>query len=293
MSDSFTAVYSDGELLISGRRHPAGSLAVLALNIPKTTVSALEALNRRREDERDEKRLERLVSSIDLVSSTAERIPVSECAELVDDVICFRVYIKRFLSLGLVNKGAEDYYAFSTEHASMSAQLRREDNLRRTVLGLDINASVSFSVDSGRLCERLRFGSIRELLLFDFLRAMEHSRTPRACHCCGEFFVPSRSGEVYCTGEAPDGDGKSCREIGARRRFAEKLSGNDILRLYRAACGRVYSRKSRGGISAAEALEMTSLCTELRDRALSGEITIDQLGEGLIRATRKRPKPTA
>jgi len=288
MSDAFVAVYSEGELVCSGRREPAGSLAVRALNLTKTAVAGMEALSRRREEGDNFARLEQTVSDLALVTDTARTLPLTDYAGLLDDIICFRVYVRRALSQPLDGHGAEDHRIFCTEVEAMRRQLRREDNLRRTVLGEDISPVVDFVVDNGRLCERLTFGSMRELLLFDLLRAMERSRTPRACKCCGEYFVPTRSGEVYCTGEAPDGDGKTCREVGARRKFVEKLSGNDILRLYRAACGRVYTRKSRGGISAADAQAMIHSCTELRDRALAGELTIDELGEQLSKATSPR-----
>lgn len=288
MPDIFVATYSEGDLVLSGQREPAGSLAVIALNLSKTEVSGLEALCRRKEDPESSARLEQAVASLDLVAHTAEKLPLSDCAAMLDDIVCFRVYVRRVISQGLSGRGAEDYAAFRAGLETTSRQLRREDNLRRTVLSMDISPSVAFVPENGRLCERVSFGSLRELLLFDLLRAMERSHTPRACKCCGEYFVPTRSGEVYCTGLAPDGEGKTCREVGARRKFAEKLSGNDVLRLYRAACGRVYTRKSRGGISAPDAKEMIRRCTELRDRALAGELTIDELGEQLSMATGKR-----
>ncbi len=288
MPDIFVATYSEGDPMLSGRREPAGSLAVMALNLSKTEVSGLEALCRKKEDPDSAARLEQAVASLALVASTAEKLPLNDCAAMLDDIVCFRVYVRRVLSLGLSGRGAEDYAAFCAGLETTSRQLRREDNLRRTVLSMDISPTVTFAAENGRLCERVSFGSLRELLLFDLLRAMERSHTPRACKCCGEYFVPTRSGEVYCTGLAPDGEGKTCREVGARRKFAEKLSGNDVLRLYRAACGRVYTRKSRGGISAADAKEMIRRCTDLRDRALAGELTIDELGEQLSMATGKR-----
>lgn len=288
MSDTFIAIYSAGELVLSGRHEPAGSLAAQALNLSKAAVASLENLCRRRDDADSAAQFQQAAASLELVSAAAESLPLQDCTGLVDDIICFRVYVRRFLSLALSGSGAEDYAAFCTELENLRAQLRREDNLRRTVLSTDISPRVDFTVENGQLCERVSFSSMRELLLFDLLRAMERSRTPRACRCCGVYFVPTRSGEVYCTGLAPDGNGKTCREVGARRKFAEKLSSNEILRLYRAACGRVYTRKSRGGITADAAAEMIRLCTALRDQALAGELAIEDLGEELSRATRSR-----
>lgn len=287
MSGTFIATYSEGELLLAGRREPAGSIAAHALNLPKAMVSGAEAMCRKGEDSECRARLRQILSSMELMSADDEAF-TGDCSALLDDIICFRVYVRRVLSQHLSGKSAEDYCAFCSELESMSRQLRREDNLRRTVLSTEINPTVGFVVENEHLCERVSFSSIRELLLFDLFRAMERSHTPRACKCCGEYFVPTRSGEVYCTGEAPDSNGKTCREVGARRKFAEKLSGNDILRLYRAACGRVYTRKSRGGITADVATEMIRRCTELRDSALNGELTIEELGERLSKATSTR-----
>jgi len=287
MSDIFIATYSAGELVLSGRYEPAGSLAALALNLPKNTVASLEALGRKRDSD-SLARFQQSAAALELISGTAESLPLKNSAGLLDDIICFRVYVRRFLSLDLSGSGAEDYMTFRAELENLHAQLRREDNLRRTVLSTDISPRISFTVENGQLCERVEFSSIRELLLFDLLRSMERSRTPRVCRCCGVYFVPARSGEVYCTGLAPDGNGKTCREVGARRKFAEKLSSNEILRLYRAACGRVYTRKSRGSLSAEDAAEIIRACTALRDQALAGELDIDQLGEQLSKTTRNR-----
>lgn len=288
MSDTYTATYAEGELLFAGNCEPAGSLVVRALNLPKATVSGMESQCRKREDAENAARFERTVSSLELVTGTAGQIPPEDGTALLDDIVCFRVYVRRALSGNLTGRGAEDFRTFHEGLETMSRQLRREDNLRRTVLSTEINPAVSFAVEDGRLCEKISFGSMRELLLFDLMRAMERSHIPRACKCCGEYFVPSRAGEVYCTGMAPDGEGKTCREVGARRKFAEKLSGNDVLRLYRAACGRVYTRKSRGGISAADAAEIINQCTALRDRALAGEMSIEELGEQLSKVTRAK-----
>lgn len=287
MPDTFIATYSMGELVISGRHEPAGTLAAMALNLTKNAVSSLEALCLRRDGD-SAARFQRAAAAMELVSATAAGLPLSDPAGLVDDIICFRVYMRRFLALSLSGSGAEDHAAFRSSLDSLSAQLRRGDNLRRTVLSTELRPDISFGVEGGQLCERIAFSSMRELLVFDLLRAMERSHTPRACRCCGLYFVPARSGEVYCTGLAPDGDSKTCREIGARRKFAEKLSGNEILRLYRAACGRVYTRKSRGGITADTAADMIHQCTLLRDQALAGELGIEELGEQLSRATKSR-----
>ena len=287
MPDTFIATYSMGELVLNGRLEPAGTLAAMALNLTKNAVSALESLCRQRDDD-GTVRFQRAVAATELVSTTAARLPLSDAVGLVDDIVCFRVYMRRFLSLPLSGSGAEDHSAFRSSVDALSAQLRRDDNLRRTVLSTTLHPEISFSVEGGQLCERIAFSSMRELLVFDLLRAMERSHTPRACRCCGLYFVPARSGEVYCTGLAPDGDGKTCREIGARRKFTEKLSGNEILRLYRAACGRVYTRKSRGGITADTAADMIRQCTLLRDQALAGELSIEELGDQLSRATKAR-----
>ncbi len=286
MSDTFTAVISAGELVVAGHREPMGSLAARALNLPKTTVQALEQLRRSKDDPEAADRMKKIAASVELFGIAAEHPPVTDLDSLLDDLVCFRVYVRRLLSQEPGGSGAEDYARFTAELENLSTQLRREDNLRRTVLSTNISPCVDHIAENGRLCRRLRFDSLRELLLYDLLCAMENSHTPRPCLCCGCFFVPTRTGEVYCTGVAPHTFGKTCREVGARRKFAEKLSGNEILRLYRAACGRVYTRKSRGSITADDAAGMIHRCTQLRDQALGGEISIDELGEQLTAATR-------
>ena len=50
----------------------------------------------------------------------------------------------------------------------------------------------------------------------------------------------------------------------------------------------MYTRKSRGGIDADTAADMIHQCTLLRDQALAGELSVEELGDLLSRATKNR-----
>jgi len=277
----FSIAYHADKAYIGGKFVPAGTLACSALNLPKETISYLESLYRRQRKGADSRELRDALYSLDCVSAVTDLLP-DNCLEVLDQLICFRAYIKHFLQRYDVSANSgEAWEAFLDKLDDLVAQARNMDNYSRTVLQPNLcEATIVYNIHAGKLCEEIGI-SYGDILLFDLLRSMEHGHPPRLCPCCGNWFIPSRGDEVYCSSPAPDADGRTCREVGAARAFAKRADSSEPLGLCRAACSRIYTRKNRGQVTAEQAAELTAECRRLRDLALAEEITIEELRQQL------------
>lgn len=287
MIDSYWIAYHLNRAYWGGEWRQAGELAASALNCPRETVSELERLYRDREIDT----LSAKLMELDFISATTGDISAEAAVEAVDDLVCFRVYIRHFLSRYCSRQGESDALnAFLHSLDGLAAQLRSEENPRRTVLSTEMTPEMGCRPVGGQVCECLAFGSLRELLLFDVMRALEAGLAPRTCENCGRYFAPPRPGVVRCGGNAEE-----CRDAGAEKAPVDETSV-EIQRLYSTACGRLYTRKSRGTLSSADADRMLAQCAALRDRAAAGELDTAALDAELFAVTggrRRSPNKTA
>ena len=277
MFSDFSLIYHNNEVYFDGGFKPAGTIACMALGLKKETVIMLEELYREQKRTGDCHKLREGLYALPCVTCAADLLP-EDCANIFDELICFRVYMRHFLQK-YISQG--NYASIWTEYLEdldrIAAQLKSVDNLTRTVLHPDFEeVSISFREKGGELCECVNAG-IGSLLLYDLLRALESGHAPKKCPCCGSWFMPSKGNEVYCSGTAPGSGGKACRELGASRSFTRRTAESKPMQLCRSACGRIYNRKSRGKLDEQEAAGLTALCRELRDKAINGEISIDEL----------------
>ncbi|MBE6753834.1 MAG: hypothetical protein E7559_05740 [Ruminococcaceae bacterium] len=295
MIEKLWLAYSKGEMLLEGQWLPAGQMAAAALNCPREIISELENLYR----SDDTAMLARRLRTLDCIRPVTGDISEEMSKDVLDDIVCFRVYIRYFLTRFCAKQDeAEALDSFLHSFDALSAQLRSEENLRRTVLPTELHPEMGYRTMDGRVCECFVFDSIGQLLLHDVMRALENGMPPRCCPSCGKYFVPEKSNVVYCSGIAPDGEldeegkPKTCRSVGARKTYEKRSGGSDIMKAYSAACGRIYTRKSRGTIIPQMAKRLLTRCAELRDQAIAGKMTAAELEEELFQLTggRRRRK---
>ena len=274
----FSIIFRDGQEYAGGRWLAAGTLSCEALNISKEDIAGMEELARSGAGG-----LYGRLTALDCVALTANELPQSQAAGVLDDIICFRIYIKHFINKYLTGPGEsacdpfDAYSRFSSKLDGLIGQLRREDALRRTVLPREFTPKIKIVCVDGRICEQYTFPTLCQLLVFDQLRALQYDKAAKKCRNCGGFFTPDRRNAGYCDRPAPGDPGHTCREVGARRVFVRRHEGSQAYKLCASACGRIYTRKSRGSITAEEAAGLLSQCNALRDRAVAGDITNEQL----------------
>lgn len=97
----------------------------------------------------------------------------------------------------------------------------------------------SIAYENGGLHSIYKIKTMWSLGLFEMAHIYEQGVPIIRCKNCGQYFVPrNRSDTKYCNYPAPDGEGKTCKEIGAQKAWAAKEKTDDVTREYR----RVYMR---------------------------------------------------
>lgn len=100
------------------------------------------------------------------------------------------------------------------------------------------------------LVERYTFQSLHDFLYVELGRAILRGNAPRQCRLCGNWFLHVQGEKaVYCERIAPGEAEKTCREVGARTVFEEKIQNEDTWKLYKRAYKKYYARLMKGRMS--------------------------------------------
>ena len=98
--------------------------------------------------------------------------------------------------------------------------------------------------------ERYTFSSLRDFLYVELGKAILHGNAPRQCRLCGRWFLHEQGDRaIYCERIAPGEKTKTCREVGARAVFENKLQSEETWKLYKRAYKKYYARVMKGNMS--------------------------------------------
>jgi hypothetical protein len=99
----------------------------------------------------------------------------------------------------------------------------------------------------------------------------------KRCENCGKFFL-LRDGynSSYCS-RIPNNESKSCREIGALRKYSIKVKNDPIMKAYNQAYKTHHARKRNKKMSQAEFNNWALEAIEMKNKALARKITIEEL----------------
>ena len=94
-----------------------------------------------------------------------------------------------------------------------------------------------------KLCEAYTFDSLGAFLYFDFFRGLSQSYLPKRCDNCGMYFL-LEGGKYsnYCERTLKDGPDKTCRDVGARKKYDDKCKSDSIWLAYNRAYKAHYAR---------------------------------------------------
>lgn len=143
----------------------------------------------------------------------------------------------------------------------------------------------AFTDENGQLRFALSctFERLRDFLYVDFFRGLERSHLPRRCDNCGRWFLLAGGKySCYCGLPLPGTPGKTCRDIGAKKRYGSKCRTDPVWLTYNRAYKAHYARCARGKMSAEDFERWSRYAASLRTQAASGELSPEQY-ELLIR----------
>lgn len=130
------------------------------------------------------------------------------------------------------------------------------------------------------LCEKMQFSDLQSFLFYDFFNGIKHNYLPNQCKQCGRFFL-IRAGKYYsyCDRPLKGEPDKTCRDVGARKRYNDKCKTDPVWQTYNRAYKAHYARYMKKKMTVTEFEQWSRMASELRDKAIAEEIPYEQYYE--------------
>lgn len=128
-----------------------------------------------------------------------------------------------------------------------------------------------------RLWEITEYGSIGAFLYTELFDGFRSGLLPKRCKNCGKYFLLSSGYNTdFCDRKAPGEISKTCRDIGARKRYDDKVKNDPVWLAYQRAYKAHYARVSKKKMTKPEFAAWSELAVELRTMALEGDLEFDE-----------------
>ncbi len=152
-------------------------------------------------------------------------------------------------------------------------------NLNKITCSMDSFCYKSLKDEQGNdiLCEEINFTDLQSFLYFDLFYGIRHNYIPKKCLNCGRYFL-IKSGKYfnYCENATKDEPSKSCRDVGARRRYGDKCKNDPIWQTYNRAYKAHYARYMKKKMTISQFEEWSRFASEFRDKAIANSISFEE-----------------
>lgn len=135
------------------------------------------------------------------------------------------------------------------------------------------------SIEDGqkRLCLACDFDRLRDFFYLDFFHGLANSYLPRRCDNCGRYFLLTGGKySSYCERPLPEEPDRTCRSIGAKKRYGSKCRNDPVWLTYNRAYKTHYARYMKGKMTAEEFDLWSHYAASLRDQAADGTLGPEQ-----------------
>ena len=152
------------------------------------------------------------------------------------------------------------------------------DNFRKIKCRMESFGYKTLRDKSGNLilCEEIGFNDLGSFG-YDFFNEIKQNYVPNRCRNCGKFFLIKGSWYyTYCDRKLKKEPGKTCRDVGSKRRYDDKCKNDPVWQTYNRAYKAHYARYMKKKMTVSEFEEWSRFASEIRDRTLSGGIPYEQ-----------------
>jgi len=127
------------------------------------------------------------------------------------------------------------------------------------------------------LCESYTFHSLGSFLYFDLFNGIKYNCIPKRCNNCDKYFLLN-GGKYsnYCESPLANDPLKTCRDIGARKKYDDKYKTDPIWLTYNRAYKAHYARYMKKKITVAEFEKWSAYAVVLRMQALLDKIGFEE-----------------
>lgn len=141
---------------------------------------------------------------------------------------------------------------------------------------MQLSFEVLKKAKTSELCQCYTFTTLGGYLYIELFKGIEAHYIPKKCGYCGKYFLLTAGlFSDYCTREIKGMNGRICRDMGHRKKYADKIKTNPYWNVYTKAYKQHYARYLKKKMSQAEFVKWADYALELRAKAENGEIEFD------------------
>lgn len=142
------------------------------------------------------------------------------------------------------------------------------------------NIQISYKVlkqkKSSVLCESYHFDTIGAFLYIELFKGLELHFLPKKCGYCNRYFLLEAGiYSDYCTRPVKGMEDKICRDVGHRKKYADKVKNDPVWQTYVRAYKQHYARYLKKKMTQAEFQRWADYALDLRDKAENGELEFE------------------
>ena len=127
------------------------------------------------------------------------------------------------------------------------------------------------------LAEHYCFTTIGTFLYIELFKGLQNHYLPRRCDYCGKFFLLERTTYANCCTRTVEGtNGRTCRDFGVAKKYADKVKDDPILFLYLRAYKRHYARYMKKRITKEEFQQWAAYALQVRQKAQDNEMSFEE-----------------
>lgn len=127
------------------------------------------------------------------------------------------------------------------------------------------------------LCENYHFTTIGAFLYIELFKGMELHYLPKRCGYCDRYFLLEAGiFSDYCTRPVKGMEDKVCRDLGHRKKYADKVKNDPIWLAYSRAYKQHYARFLKKKITQAEFQQWADFALEIRQKAIDGVLGLEE-----------------
>ena len=163
----------------------------------------------------------------------------------------------------------------------LKAYLQREKNQPLYAYKFQPISTTYEQTGEGTFAEVLHPTSIYSLVEFSIRECVKREQRMRICSYCGKYFaIPRRNTAEFCN-LTVDENGYTCREVGARKRWAEKNNSDELFKEYRREYKKRFNWIKAGRISPGAFYAWSATAKGTRDECAAGKMAFDEFKKWL------------
>ena len=126
-----------------------------------------------------------------------------------------------------------------------------------------------------RLLEVFTVNDISSVCYLEFMKMVQFGINVRKCFNCRTFFISKGDYDTKYCDRVPQGESRTCQQIGAVKVYQAKVAENPLLAEYGKLYRRFHSRKRNGMITSEQFKSWSAQSAKIRDKAVSENIPLE------------------